>query len=69
MTTLNESINAKIAELEASAAAIKSKAEVDLAAVQSQIDEAKGHLTGLAAWLQHDFNAVKEELVRVLGWL
>ena len=69
MTTLNESINARISELEASAAAIRTTAEADVAAVQSQIDEAKAHLTGLAAWLEHDFTAVKDELVKVLGWL
>ena len=69
MSTLNDTINTKIAELEASAAAIRAKAEQDVAAVQTQIDAARGHLTGLAAWLEYDFSAVKTELAAVLAWL
>jgi hypothetical protein len=69
MTTLNESINARIAKLEADAADIRSKAEADVSAVQSQIDEAKQHLVGLIPYLEHEVIAAKDAVLSFFGKL
>lgn len=67
MTTLNESINAKIVELEGQIAAVETKASEDKAALQAQVDEAKTHLTGFVAWLERDVTTIKDDIAAVLA--
>ena len=67
MTTLNDSINAKITELEGQIAAVRAKAADDEAVLQAQVSEARTHLTGLAAWLEKDVATIKDEFAAVLA--
>jgi hypothetical protein len=61
--TLNEAIQANIAQLEAQAAEIAAKAQADVGAIQAQIDIAKQHMTGLLPYLEHEVAAAKDALV------
>jgi hypothetical protein len=63
MTTLNEAIQAKVAQLEAEASAVRSRADADIAGIQTQIDEAKAHLAGLAPYLERELSAAKDAVV------
>lgn len=59
MSTLNDTITAHIAALEAQAAQIQATAETQIAALKADIETAKTHLTGLVPWLEQEAATAK----------
>lgn len=59
MATLNESIQAKIAEFEAKLEAVKTTAAAEVAALEAEIAGAKTSLSGLVPWLEQEVTAAE----------